>query len=335
MKISEAWGLAEKLPDVAGRRVIKIADRLNTAMATLRSQDATYEGKMLALEKQTALVKSYTDPNIYLKTGKPTLKSDDPLLVQAKKDLDRLQREFDYISDKVEAAGTTQQSLLRTYDRISDYLKLRDFRDFTDVPASRALPSDPQKLLAGIKSDQAEIDNKRADRHTTASAAFPSKLALEIGLQQVDDLADRGRPDVSSLIDIGPDGKIKWPTALRREEVLSTGISDGRGDDARQFATSRGFIVAATESTTALIAFMFRDQLKQLIEAEIKAAAEDDGALGIDEREKRVKAIDAEILALERHEAEMVWALDDLTLFRGDIDVRAVLGIQGPPSNED
>lgn len=335
MKISDAWGLAEKLPDVAGRRVIKLADKLNDARATYLSQDAAYQEKMLVLMKQEDLVTSYTDPNSYLKTGKPTLKSDDPRLVEAKKVLDRLQREHNYLDGKVKAASATTQSLLRTYTRISKYVNLRDFGDFTDVQAGGALPSDPKKLLAGIKSDQAEIDNKRADRHTTVSAAFPSKQALEIALKQVDDLADRGRPDVSSLIDIGPDGKIKWPTALRREEVLSTGISDGRGDDARQFATSRGFIVAATESTTALVAFMFRDQLKQLIAAEIKAAAEDDGALSLDEREKRVKAIDAEILALERHEAEMVWALDDLTLFRDDIDIRAVLGIEGPAADDD
>lgn len=136
--------------------------------------------------------------------------------------------------------------------------------------------------------------------------------------QQVDALAERGRPYVAGLIEHG-------------EEV--------RFSDVSRSAMARGGDVPTLAQwdepdVLALAVWLHRDTLIAALDREIEAEADDAAALDDGERKRREVQLAGDVLHNEHVEAALSWRLLDEgrpLVFREGISAEAVLGLRAVP----
>ena len=96
-------------------------------------------------------------------------------------------------------------------------------------------------------------------------------------------------------------------------------------------STERSLAFSEQPDTTALICWLFQDEMVKRLDAEIDAETDNGSALSHEERELRTAEIMNDILATERDEAALTWRAMEERLpveFRPDIDPCAVLGLK-------
>jgi hypothetical protein len=85
----------------------------------------------------------------------------------------------------------------------------------------------------------------------------------------------------------------------------------------------------------ALMTWLHRDALIAALDREIDEVADDPNALTAAQRQKAEAEVRADLLAVQRQEAELVWKAQGdgaAVLHRPDIDPRALLGVQLTPT---
>lgn len=178
------------------------------------------------------------------------------------------------------------------------FLRANPFVDWKDHPVS------PPKA-ATIAQHDAAIDAATAKGKRLRRTAQPYDEALTRGLAAIDALAARGEPDVAALFNGGP---LRLPNlALAGNAGHMRQIPDG----------------------AALLAWLFRDTLRERVEALIDFAAPDEAMPAKDKR-AALAALEAEILQLHRERAVLVerGVAEGLTLHhRPDAPPEAVLQI--------
>ncbi len=228
-------------------------------------------------------------------------------LTKSKADLQKLIQKRDENSEKFEAAG-------RLVEQISDWI--------ASVPGTiveATLPTIGKGL--SLDSLRHKIANLRADLREVKAAPIPSGEARELARLHIDQLAERGKPDILPLIEGGND--VRWPT--RRERVRVEGAVPIIGGKTGHL---QGGLHINSDDAVGLLAWAFKDQMIAAIETEIDALADDERALTETERLRKTREIETEILDTERREAELCWQRFPVkVMFREDIDVRALLGI--------
>ena len=161
--------------------------------------------------------------------------------------------------------------------------------------------------LQKVRDDLSRID---ADAHSVRTAPLPSDEAKVAARQHVKELAEKSRPDVRNLVELGRG--IEWP----RHGIRDIG---GLGNANAALPDSRG-----------LLAWLHTDTMVAALEREIDAVADDGQAIGADERAKRLAQIAKDKLAAERREEAVITAAAQAGTAlerRPDADPRAVLGI--------
>jgi hypothetical protein len=167
---------------------------------------------------------------------------------------------------------------------------------------------------------RAEISRLKTETRKALTAPLPSTDARSAIKAELDRLAERGRPDLSTVMETGQG--IGWSKARFPVSVLGLlAVGDEGGH-----ASIRGNAAATGPDTLATLAWLFRPALEKALLAEIDDLADDEGALSVEDREARVQAFDAELLAAERIECALVEA--EGATYRDDTDPRALLGVE-------
>ncbi|MHB2166078.1 hypothetical protein [Alsobacter sp. R-9] len=231
-------------------------------------------------------------------------------LAAAEKRVETAKAEFARLNARTEEAHERYQAAMRAEVQAMRYIRAHADRVTAAAPVTiaKATPDALAKVLE-------EIAKLGADRHEIRSAPVPSSYAKARMRAEVDALANAGRPDVGRLIDI-PDGEITWP-----EERCE--ISNGSG------AVTYGRLPDAT----ALVAWLYRDDLVARLDREIEDLADDGAALDEQTRAKKLAAIAEATLAAERKAVAIVDSLKaggQWVAFPEHLDVRALLHADGP-----
>jgi hypothetical protein len=154
----------------------------------------------------------------------------------------------------------------------------------------------------------------RADAHRIRSAPYPSAHAKAQMRQQIEQIAERGAPSVSRLVEL--DGPLDFQTQRLTSEIHG---------ERRQL----GF--AETADAVALICWLHRDAMIAKLDAEISTEADDGAALSHEARQKAEAEVMGDLLDIERQEAALVFAAWEHGLaceHRSDCSQLAILQVQ-------
>jgi hypothetical protein len=180
-----------------------------------------------------------------------------------------------------------------------------------------------ETIIDGVERLRHRCRELKADLHRILSAPFPSAYAKQQMRAQIEALAMRGMPDVANLVEI--DREIVWPMQSLQSEVYN----------AQPGATA----FAQTPDALALTCWLHKDGV---MDREINAEADDKAALSHEARQKAEAEVQADLLAVERDEAALVWQAQAQSLpceHRSDCSPVAILGVtlvttpraDGPP----
>jgi hypothetical protein len=184
-----------------------------------------------------------------------------------------------------------------------------------------AVEVEPPKLNKGetvvdaIERHRRRVRELRADLHRIESVPYPSSYAKQRMRAQIGQLAQRGAPSVSSLVE--HDREIAWPTQSAQSKVYNV---------------EKGAIAFhETTDTFALVAWLHRDALIASLDREIASEADDPAALTHEARQQREAEVMCDLLAVERDECALVWRAQSERMpveHRADISPLALLGLR-------
>ena len=201
-------------------------------------------------------------------------------LAAVRADLDRLDRER---SRRNSHRGNTEQVVSRLNDFVMRLFSGVDDASAPRWPAKVPGPRDGESLSDAILRLRHEIGMARGELQQIKTAPPPAAEIKAALVAEVDRMAAEGKPRVS--IDGGRIA-IHWP-------------------DVQPYAVSGAALAAPSGSGSKMLAALFGDQLKKLLTAGVDEVK---GAIASSERPKRVREIEARILALEVAEERLVMA---------------------------
>jgi hypothetical protein len=152
----------------------------------------------------------------------------------------------------------------------------------------------------------------RADLRKIQTAPRPSSWAKHRAREWVSELAQQGQVSPAALIEIG--GRLELPK--RMAEVHNS--------------DPRNVVHAYVPDAVALLAWLFPEALTERLETMIDEVADDEHALTDTQRSIEIARITREVLQVERDEEFFVCAANGAVSRRDDVDVRALLDIDGP-----
>ena len=160
----------------------------------------------------------------------------------------------------------------------------------------------------------------QAGLHSVRSAPYPSAHAKRRVREMIEQLAQRGEPNVAGLIEHG-DCRIEqlFPKMLARADVHNAGP---------KAAGCAAYFELV--DPTALAAALLKDAMVKWFDALIDAEADDKAALTHEQRQQAEAEIQGDLLAIERDECALVWQAQAQNLpceHRHDVSVLALLSI--------
>lgn len=230
------------------------------------------------------------------------------------------------VQDRRDAIGERRQGQSRLLTRVESYIRSLRTSAIQAAPSPATKLPSADRLFPEIDKQRNEIATLFADRHEILSKATPSAEIKVRARAEIEELARRGCPDVTYMVNHGPSEGVIWPDY--------EGIARGRGIGV-PLPGDIGHTRFIQAPHLPMIAWLFRDRLLEAIEAEIDANSEDEHALPLEQRIKKLAEIDARVLAAERVEVAMVRHSNGAVDYRDDTDPRAFLGVEGPPLSED
>lgn len=258
--------------------------------------------------------------------GGPGLQADDIQVADAEAKAARCGDEIARLSELIEARSARATRAAHLFSRVEGWL--RDGMpagtrviDHADVDVA-ALLRKGETIPAAI----ARFENRRrehdADRNRAQSAPVPTSESKPSMLEQVEALADLGRPDVSALVEIGE--RIRWPEDATRLPVRAVTLMPGE-------PVVSGFASGELPNALAFVVWLHKDQIIKRLADEIDQLSDDSAALSKSQREITLGEIAADKMQTERSLAALVWAAIDDGLnveFAADVSAEAILGIE-------
>jgi hypothetical protein len=162
-----------------------------------------------------------------------------------------------------------------------------------------------------------------AERARVEAAPLPLQEALPLALAQLDELAERGKPNVWPLLEVG--SAIQLATTPMRVDI--TGAVALPSDNHGHQLTGMGH--GESIDAAGLLCWLFRNQMAKRIEAELRECCADSEPLSREDRAKRLAEIDVERLALEREEVACIEADGWRIPMRSDTSWLAALSVEG------
>lgn len=299
---------ADTLPADAREKYLRLRDDAAEARAAMApAADTLSDLRTRRISKMDRIRQLIADNYIQSHGG-----DDNPQLIAERAELARLDQEFSRVEARHADKLAAWESKNAVVDAVEGYLKTSNGADFRSPPAI-ALPAlaKGHSLADAIAAVRQKVERLRADLQAVEDAPRPSADAIADAKRQLLELAERGRPRVSALVE-SERGRIEF-------------------GELRQRAGER------IPDAIAFIAWAFRDQIGAAIEGEIVAASDDASALSPEARAKKRAQVAAALLAAEREEEALVELAAESGVHiarRRDADPRAILGIDGPAPRE-
>jgi hypothetical protein len=303
----------ELLPPAAADKLRKLRLRRADAHRLIPEFEQIREASMARMEAENAL-KRLTDHPQNSGRGLPDT---DPLVVAAKKHLDKMADDFRRLTELQEVRSAAFQSASAAQAAVESWL--RDGRPHGTVLQDHdgevpKLAKGEAGLLDAIENRRRRVRELRADLHRIASAPFPSSHAKARMRAQIEALAMQGAPSVSRLVEL--DGRIEFET----QRLTSSGIG-----------AERHLAFAEVPDAVALVAWLHKDALIAALDRSIADESDDGAALSHEARQKAEAETMSDLLSAERDESFFVWQAQAQNLpieHRGDISASALLGLR-------
>lgn len=245
------------------------------------------------------------------------MRPDDPRVIAEQRVLDKATREFELIKQRSEDRAAAWQATSGPLANAEAWL--RDGRPhgtvLEDFTGPKPTLSKGEDLLSAIERLRRRSRELKADLHRIASAPYPSSHAKARTRAMIEQLAQRGTPDVSSLIELDRD--IIWPMIHQQAEVV--------GGDQRALAFHE------TVDVVGLFAWLHRDQLIAALDREVSTEADDKSAMSHEARAKAEAETLSDLIDIERQESFFVFAAQGQGLpceHRADCSPLALLGLR-------
>jgi hypothetical protein len=177
-----------------------------------------------------------------------------------------------------------------------------------------------EKLYDAIERMRFRLREIAADRRRIESAPFPSADCKARMRSEIENLALRGVPDVSALVEHG--GNVGWPqsvvsiplVAIDKEGGPITGSATGDGPD-----------------LISLFCWLHRPALLKALDALVDGESDDGHAMSSSERQMKISEIERDRLRVEREECELIWCCQSAGQsieFRNDTSPLALLNLE-------
>ncbi|MBA4033199.1 MAG: hypothetical protein C0480_01145 [Bradyrhizobium sp.] len=304
--------LAGLLPPRAKQRLqalqLRAQDRRDVVPAFDRVRTAGEE--RLAAEKELERLRDHPS-----RGGYDINDPDDPRLIAAER---KLAAATD-VSDRLKKLQRERQAAARAVGNVLHAVEafVRDGRPggviFQDVEPP--LLKDVPNIGEAIELRRRRVRELRADMNRIASSCYPASFAKQRAREQVEALAMRGAASVSRLVE--HNGDIEWPTTQLRALVQNV---DAPG----------AVVISEAVDTLGLFAWLHRDAMIKKLDAEIDTESDEPAAMSIEDREVRTAEVLADLLSVEREEAELIWRAEDVGMtveHRADCSPLAILGV--------
>jgi hypothetical protein len=312
---------ANLLPERAQQKLLDLRQQLADARAIARAAvEAVEDVRPAAMEaarhlrETTARLLTHTRGLPRGADGRPAIE-DHPAFTEAKEKAAWTADEVTRLSELAEARGFRAQTLGQLVNAVEAWLAANEGPFATvDVPPSKLKKG--ATAFEGVEAARARLEGLKLDLQAVRTAPIGSVEAKAIARAEIEQLAERGRPDVFGVIEIGH--PITWP-------VTKASVSAWRDGKPDPFTPT-----VKTADAVALMAFLFRDQMIGAIETEIDARSDDAHALTGQQRAARERELLASLLQVEREEEHLIAlanAAGGNVLRRPGADPMAVLGI--------
>jgi hypothetical protein len=303
----------EALPPAAAEKLRLLRQRSEDSHAVIPPFEQVNQASIERVDAERSLARLTNHPQDF----GLNLPEDHHTVVQAQKRLDKAKADLKRITELQATRTEAWHAVSGALSNVEAWLRhgrpqgvaLQDFD--VDVPKLNK----GETVIEAVERVRRRGRELKADLHRIASAQYPSNYTKQKMREQITQLAERGAPDVTTLVE--HDSKVEFQTQRLQSQVYNT----------EQRA------VAFTEVTdaVALACWLHRDVLIARLEAEIDAESDDNGALTHEQRELRSAEVMGDLLAVERDEAALMWRAMDQRLpveFRADINPIAVLGLK-------
>jgi hypothetical protein len=236
------------------------------------------------------------------------VEDDDPSVVQAQADLDKMKAELDRLAIRERAAVTSglPDNLIRYIGSIPHQTVILLLED--DLPAVTGTLDEAREAVATLKEQLAAVRCAPLD-------AVEQRVKMRA---QIEDMAERGRVTVNN-------GEVVFPVLDRMHALQHAFIAAPKAEDQR---TVIGKVIVQEPDLLSMFVRINKSAILKDLESQVEEVA---GGLPSQERAQRVRDLLSDILAAERVECTLVERTS--AGYRPDTDPRAVLWLSGdlPP----
>jgi hypothetical protein len=252
------------------------------------------------------------------------LREDHALVVDAKRELDRLRAEVEHTEDLHNIRSAKWKDLAQLIRSLESYLGNLDGIEIGTFTGEVIIPKFKGSLNDAVEAHRRRLRELLADAHRVRSAPRPSSYAKEQIAQWVTLLAGRGQPNLLSLVEQGRLDLISLPELTRPENLFGQTMVAGVVNSVTVAGISR------QPNLLAALAWLDKDRLLTRLNAEIDLLADDEHALTDQQRTEQLTEIAADALHVEREEEwliEQAEAQGQQIARRPTADPRAILGL--------
>jgi hypothetical protein len=242
------------------------------------------------------------------------LKADDPRVIAAQAQLDKLNDDFRRLNERDELRTAAWRTA--GYALVNVETWLRDGRPhgtiLQDYEGEVPKVVKGETVIDAIERLRRRGRELKARRHTIQSAPFPSAHVRAKIRQEVEGQATRGAPVVSDVIE--HDRLVVWPMQRLQGAIINAQVPS--------------FAVTEVPDVLALFAFVHKAALLASLDALVSEEADDDAAMTHEARQQQEAEVQGDLLAVERDEAALVWRAMDERLpveHRNDCAPQAIL----------
>jgi hypothetical protein len=245
----------------------------------------------------------------------------DGIVVAANRTLDKAAAEARRLAERQAAKTAAWQQIARVLSNTESWLK--DGKPAGCVLVAFDGPEPKlnrnESPLDAVERHRRRVRELRADLHRIQSAPFPSSYCKQKAKAQIEQMAMRGAPSVSGLVE--HDGDIAFAQTDHRVPIIA-------GSKEMPFSAIAGW---SSPDALALVCWLNKDALIARLDAEIANESDDPAALTHDERQRQEAEVLSDLLAVEHDEAALTWRAINEKMpieFRDDISAAALLGVE-------
>ena len=307
-----AYDVIELLPPAAADKLRALRQRSNDAHAVVPQFEQIREASTARVEAEQALKRLTSHSH----DGGFNLPEDNRSVIEAQRLLDKATADFKRLTELSEVRTAAWQATSQAKTACEIYLRDGKPGNTTLEAVEVELPklNKGETVVDAIERHRRRVRELRADLHRIESAPYPSSYAKQRMRAQIGQLAQRGAPLVSSLVE--HDREIAWPTQSVQSKVYN--------------AENGAIVFHDATDALALVAWLHRDALIAALDREIASEADDPAALTHEVRQQREAKVMGDLLAVERDESALVWSAMAQSLpveHRADISAQALLGV--------